>query len=277
MEELITKGQELFALFGLKIVAAIVIFVVGRWVAKFVRRILERLLRRSDKVDNTLVAFVGNLTYVILLIFIIVAALGQLGVQTASLVALLGAAGLAIGLALQGSLANFAAGILLIIFRPFKVEDLIEAAGVTGIVEKIEIFTTQLKTLDNKSIIIPNAKLTGDNIVNYTKKDTRRVDLIVGVSYEDKIDKVKEVINEVLHAEEMVLKDPSPTVAVYEMADSSVNFVVRPWVKTENYWNVYFNVTENIKKEFDAKGITIPFPQRDIHLYSEKTGQSQPI
>jgi len=274
MEEIISKIQELFALFGLKIVAAILIFIIGRWVAKFIRRILEKILRKSSKVDNTLVAFLGNLTYVILLIFIIVAALGQLGVQTASLVALLGAAGLAIGLALQGSLANFAAGILLIIFRPFKVEDLIEAAGVTGIVEKIEIFTTQLKTLDNKSIIIPNAKLTGDNIINYTKKEIRRVDLVVGVSYEDNIDNVKEAINAVLNAEERVLKDPSPTVAVYEMADSSVNFVVRPWVKTENYWDVYFSVTEKIKKEFDAKGVTIPFPQRDVHLYNENSSQN---
>ena len=271
MEELFTKMQELFALFGLKIVAAILIFIIGRWIAKLVRRIVERILRKSSKVDNTLVAFVGNLIYIILLIFIIVAALGQLGIQTASLVALLGAAGLAIGLALQGSLANFAAGILLIIFRPFKVEDLIEAAGVTGIVEKIEIFTTQLKTLDNKSIIIPNSKLTGDNIINYTRKEIRRVDLIVGVSYEDNIDKVKGVINEVLNAEELVLKEPPPRVAVFEMADSSVNFVVRPWTKTENYWDVYFSVTENIKKEFDAKGITIPFPQRDVHLYKNNS------
>jgi small conductance mechanosensitive channel len=273
MEEMIAKIQELFALFGLKIVVAILIFIFGRWIAKLVRNILERILRRSSKVDNTLVDFLGNLTYVILLIFIIIAALGQLGVQTASLVALLGAAGLAVGLALQGSLANFAAGILLIIFRPFKVEDLIEAAGVTGVVEKIEIFTTQLKTLDNKTIIIPNAKLTGDNIINYTRKEIRRVDLIFGVSYEDNIDKVKEAINEVLNADDRILDDPPPKVAVYEMADSSVNFVVRPWVKTEDYWDVYFSVTENIKKAFDAKGITIPFPQRDVHLYSEKSDQ----
>jgi small conductance mechanosensitive channel len=211
--------------------------------------------------------------YFILLLFIIIAALGHLGVQTASLVALLGAAGLAVGLALQGSLANFAAGILLIIFRPFKVEDLIEAAGVTGIVEKIEIFTTQLKTLDNKTIIIPNAKLTADNIINYTKKEIRRVDLVIGVSYEDNIDKVREVVTGVLNADERILDDPSPKVAVYEMADSSVNFVVRPWVKTADYWDVYFSVMENIKKGFDAQGITIPFPQRDVHLYSENSDQ----
>jgi small conductance mechanosensitive channel len=273
MEDIIAKIQELFALFGLKIVVAILIFIIGRWVAKLVRNVLERILRRNSKVDNTLVDFLGNLTYVILLIFIIIAALGQIGVQTASLVALLGAAGLAVGLALQGSLANFAAGILLIIFRPFRVEDLIEAAGVTGVVEKIEIFTTQLRTLDNKTIIIPNAKLTGDNIINYTKKEIRRVDLIVGVSYEDNIDKVKEAINEVLKADGRILDDPPSKVAVYEMADSSINFVVRPWVKTEDYWDVYFSVTENIKKEFDARGITIPFPQRDIHLYNENSDQ----
>ena len=272
MEEIISKVQELFTVFGLKIIAAILIFIIGRWVAKLVRSILEKILTKSSKVDNTLVAFVGNLTYVILLIFVIVAALGQVGVQTASLVALLGAAGLAVGLALQGSLANFAAGILLIIFRPFKVDDLIEAAGVTGIVEKIEIFTTHLKTLDNKAIIVPNSKLTGDNITNFTKKDIRRVDLIAGVSYEDDIDKVKAAINDVLSSEELVLKDPAPTVAVFEMADSSVNFVVRPWTRTENYWDTYFNVTENIKKEFDSRGITIPFPQRDVHLYNKEIG-----
>lgn len=269
MEQIIAKIQELFALFGLKIVVALLIIIIGRWVAKLVRSVLEKILRKSSKVDNTLVDFLGNLTYVVLLIFIIIAALGQLGIQTASLVALLGAAGLAIGLALQGSLANFAAGILLIIFRPFKVEDLIEGAGVTGVVEKIEIFTTHLKTLDNKSIIVPNSKLTGDNIINYTQKEIRRVDLVVGVSYEDNIDKVKEVITGVLSADERVLNDPIPTVAVYEMADSSVNFVVRPWVKTEDYWGVYFSVTENIKKAFDAEGITIPFPQRVIHMLSE--------
>lgn len=271
MEEIVDKIQELFALFGLKIIVAILIFIIGQWIAKLVRNILEKILRRSSKVDNTLVDFLGNLTYVVLLIFIIIAALGQLGVQTASLVALLGAAGLAVGLALQGSLANFAAGILLIIFRPFKVEDFIEAAGVSGTVEKIEIFTTQIVTLDNKTVIIPNAKLTGDNIVNFTKKGIRRVDLVAGVSYGDDIDKVKEAINEVLNSDDRILDDPPPHVAVSEMADSSVNFVVRPWVKAEDYWDVYFSVTENIKKNFDAKGITIPFPQRDVHLYSKES------
>lgn len=186
------------------------------------------------------------------------------------MVALIGAAGLAVGLALQGSLANLAAGILLIIFRPFRVEELIEAAGVTGVVEKIEIFTTQLKTLDNKTIIIPNAKLTSDNIINFTRKETRRVDLIIGVSYGDNIDKVKKVIAEVLNSDKRILDDPPPRIAVHEMADSSVNFVVRPWVKTEDYWDVYFYIMENIKKRFDEEGITIPFPQQDVHLYKEE-------
>jgi small conductance mechanosensitive channel len=269
MENTVVKMQELFALFGLKILIAIAIFIIGRWVAKLARRIVEKIMRRS-KVDETLIKFVGNLTYIILLIFIIVAALGQLGVQTASLVALLGAAGLAIGLALQGSLANFAAGILLIIFRPFRVGDLIEAAGTMGVVENIQIFTTQLKSLDNKKIIVPNAKLTADNITNYTAKDIRRVDLVVGVSYGDDLDKVKEVVAEVLDKDDLVLKDPAPQVAVLEMADSSVNFIVRPWTDTDNYWDVYFGVTENIKKRFDAEGISIPFPQRDVHMFQEK-------
>lgn len=269
MEDLFAKVQELFTIFGLKIIAAIVIFIVGRWCAILVRKIVEKLMKKSN-VDATVIKFAGNLTYIILLIFIVLAAISKLGVQTASLIALLGAAGLAIGLALQGSLANFAAGILLIIFRPFKVMDLIEAAGVIGKVEVIQIFTTTLITADNKKIIIPNNQMTGGNIVNYTAEEIRRVDLVAGVGYEDDIDKVKNVISDVLAKDDRVLKDPAPTIAVSELADSSVNFVVRPWTKTENYWDVYFGITENIKKRFDEEGISIPFPQQDVHLHQEK-------
>lgn len=184
------------------------------------------------------------MTYIALLAFVILAALGQLGIQTTSFIAVIGAAGLAIGLALQGSLSNFAAGVLMIIFRPFKVGDLIEGAGVFGTVEEIHIFTTQLKTTDNKTVIIPNAKLTSDNIMNYTVKPTRRVDLVFGVSYTDDIDKVKGVISDVLNQDSRILKDPPPTIGLLEMADSSVNFAVRPWVKPDDYWGVYFDINE---------------------------------
>lgn len=265
MEGIAAKVQDLSMVFGLKILTAVLIVVVGRWVARVIRGATEKLMTRS-KVDATLVTFVGNLIYIALLTFIILAALAHLGIQTTSFIAVIGAAGLAVGLALQGSLANFAAGILLLIFRPFEVGDFIEGAGVAGIVEEIHIFTMQLRTPDNKTIIIPNAKITGDNITNYTKKENRRVDLVIGVSYGDDIEKVKNVVADVLNGDPRILRDPSPTVAVLELGDSSVNFAVRPWVKTADYWNVYFDTTESIKKRFDAEGISIPFPQRDVHL-----------
>ncbi len=265
MEQIVAKVQEWSAMFGLRIVTTVLILVVGRWAAKFLRNMAKNLMTRSN-VDTTLVVFVGNLAYVALLAFVILAALAQLGIQTTSFIAVIGAAGLAVGLALQGSLANFAAGVLMLIFRPFQVGDFIEGAGVSGIVEEIHIFTTQLRTPDNKTIIIPNARITGDNITNYTKKETRRVDLVVGVGYGDDIGKVKRVVAEVLDDDERILKEPAPTIAVLEMGESSVNFVVRPWVRTGDYWNVLFDTTEALKRRFDAEGISIPFPQRDVHL-----------
>lgn len=269
IDRLFEKGQELVALFGLKIVAAIVIFIIGRWVAKFLKGVTERLMLKA-KVDETLTSFVGHLVHIALLAFVIIAALGQLGIQTTSFIAVLGAAGLAVGLALQGSLSNFAAGVLMLIFRPFKVGDFIEAAGTAGTVEEIHIFTTQLKTPDNKAIIIPNAKITADNIVNISAKPTRRVDFVFGVSYSDDIDKVKKVIEEVLAADARVLKDPPLTIGLLALADSSVNFAVRPWVKAGDYWPVFFDINEKMKKRFDAEGISIPFPQQDVHLFEHK-------
>ena len=269
MESAIAKIQELVSVFGLKIIAALAIFIIGKWVAKIFKKIAGKVMTKKN-VDPTIISFVLNLVYILILAFVVLAALGQLGVQTTSFVAVIGAAGLAIGLALQGSLANFAAGFLMIIFRPFKVGDFIVGAGVLGTVEEIQVFTTQLQTADNKVIIIPNAKLTSDNIINYSAKETRRVDLVCGIGYEDDIDKAKKVINDLLAADERILKEPAPTVAVLEMADSSVNFVVRPWVRTADYWNVYFDTTESIKKRFDEEGISIPFPQRDVHVYEHK-------
>ena len=268
--DLIDKVYTTLTLYGLRVVSAIAIFVIGRWVAKGVIRLIERLMVKR-KVDETLVSFVSNLGYVALLAFVIVAALNKLGIQTASFIAVLGAAGLAIGLALQGSLSNFAAGILMIIFRPFKVGDYIEGAGVAGTVESIQIFTTQLKTPDNKTIIIPNAKISGDNIVNYSTKGTRRVDMVFSIGYGDDIDKARQIIMHVITNDERVLKDPEPVVVLSELADSSVNLTTRAWSKSADVWDIFFETTERVKKTFDAQGISIPFPQRDIHIYEQKT------
>jgi small conductance mechanosensitive channel len=261
------QSQELVTAWGLKVVAAIAIFIIGRWVAKAVRGGVRRMMTKGE-VDPIVIGFVSSITYIALLAFVVIAALGQLGIQTTSFIAILGAAGLAVGLALQGSLANFAAGFLMIIFRPFKVGDFIEGAGVAGVVEAIHIFTTTLKTGDNKLIIIPNAKLSGDNITNYSAQETRRVDMTVGVAYDADLSVVRDVLNDIISKEERVLRDPAPLVAVAELADNSVNFVVRVWTKTGDYWGVKFDMTETIKNRFDAEGIGIPFPQRDIHIVS---------
>ena len=266
---IIPSLQAFAALYGLKIIGAIVIFVVGRWVARALRNVIKRMMAKGD-VDETLISFVGNLTYIALLAFVIIAALNQLGIQTTSFIAVIGAAGLAIGLALQGSLANFAAGVLMIIFRPFKAGDYIEGAGVAGVVEEIQIFATQLKTPDNKTIIVPNAKMMGDNITNYSAKDTRRMDMVIGVGYSDDLKKVREILEDILAKDDRILEDPAPTIGVLELGDNSVNFAVRPWVKTEDYWGAYFDVTETVKRRFDEDGISIPFPQRDVHLYEYK-------
>lgn len=265
MEGFIGRGQELVAAFGYKAIAALLILVIGRWAAKALRNVTRRIMGRSA-MDPTLVSFVESLVYFAILAFVVLAALAQLGIQTTSFIALIGAAGLAVGLALQGSLANFASGVLLLIFRPFKVGDFIEGAGVAGVVEEIHIFTTLLGTLDNKAIIIPNSKLTGDNITNYTRKDTRRVDLVFGVSPGEDIDKVKRAIAEVLGGDARILKEPSPTVAVQGIAGGVLEFAVRPWVRTEDYWDVFFSVNESMKKRFDAEGIRGPVPQREVRL-----------
>jgi len=269
--KLLNTIYELLTVYGLRVIAAIVIFIVGRWVALGVAKLIKRILLKS-KVDETLVSFVRHLSYVALLAFVVIAALNQLGIQTASFIAVLGAAGLAVGLALQGSLGNFAAGVLMIIFKPFKVGDFIDGGGVAGTVEKIEIFTTQLKTPDNKTIIMPNAKLTGDNITNFNVKGTRRVDFVFGIGYGDDIDKARGIIKEIIDQDERVMKEPEPAIVVSELADSSVNFTVRAWTSAADYWSFYFDTIENVKKQFDAQGVSIPFPQRDVHIYEHKEG-----
>jgi small conductance mechanosensitive channel len=269
--EMIETVQRLGVEYGMKLLAAIAILIIGGWIAKQLKKLIIKLMQKS-KVDATLISFVASLAYVVMQVFVVVAALEKLNVKTTSFVAILGAAGLAVGLALQGSLANFAAGILMIIFKPFKVGELVEAGGVLGTVREIGIFTTIVDTLDNKKTIVPNAKLTADNITNYSANDTRRVDLEAGISYGDDIDKARAAIEAALAEVSGILENPAPDIFVSEMADSSVNFKVRPWCRPDDYWTVYFGVTEALKKRFDSEGISIPFPQRDVHLYEHKEG-----
>jgi small conductance mechanosensitive channel len=265
VEEYTTTVIEYASLYGIQFLTAILIFIVGKWVAKRVVNMVKNMMRKGN-VEETLVNFGGNIMYGLLLAFVVIAALSQLGVETTSLAAIIAAAGLAIGLALQGSLSNFAAGVMLILFRPFKLGDYIEAAGTAGTVEDMSIFTTALKTPDNCQIIIPNANITSDNITNYSAKSERRVDLVIGVGYGDDLSKVKKTLTKILDAEARILKDPAYQIAVSELGDSCVNLVVRPWVKSEDYWGVKFDLTETIKTTFDKEGISIPFPQRDLHI-----------
>ncbi len=248
------------------IVYAIIILAIGFWGAKFITSLIRGIMERRD-VDPSLTSFVGNLVNALVVTFAVIAALNQLGIQTTSLVAIVGAAGLAVGLALKDSLGNFAAGIMILLFKQFKTGDLIEAAGVIGVVETLNIFSTQLKTQDNKAIFIPNGKLIGDNIINYSTKPNRRVDLVIGVSYDSDLSHVKAVLEEILENHSLVLKDPAPTIGVLALADNSVNFAVRPWVETDDYWGVYFDLHEEIKTRFDQEKIRIPYPQRDVHLH----------
>jgi small conductance mechanosensitive channel len=267
VSEIWLQVQAIATDWGIKVLAALAIFVIGRWVAMAIRRGVRRGMERGG-VDPIIVGFAGSIVYIALLAFVVIAALGQLGIQTTSFIAILGAAGLAVGLALQGSLANFAAGFLMIIFRPFKVGDFVEAAGVAGVVKEIQIFTTTMKTGDNKTIIIPNAKISGDNIINYSAEENRRVDMTVGVAYDADLSKVRDVLNDIISKDERILSDPPSQVAVAELADSSVNFIVRVWTKSGDYWGVKCDTTETIKNRFDEEGISIPFPQRDVHIVS---------
>ena len=259
-----TSGLE----FGVKILVAIVIFYVGRLVARMLTNTLHKLMQKQE-VDKILETFVCNLAYWLVMLFVIIVSINHIGIETTSLIAVMGAAGLAIGLALQGSLSNFAAGVLIVIFRPYRVGDFVEAAGVSGTILQVQILTTMMKTPDNKEIIVPNSQIMGSIITNYSANDTRRVDMTIGVSYSDDLDKVRKIIRELVDADDRILKDPACLIAVSELADSSVNFVVRPWVRTENYWAVKFELTEAIKKRFDLDDISIPFPQRDVHLYNQ--------
>ena len=257
--------------YGLSInIGALALFLLGRLVIRILISVLKKNMVRH-KVDEALISFVTSILSMVLLALVIIAALQMLGIATTSFVAIIGAAGLAIGLALQGSLTNFASGVLMIVFKPFRVGDVVDAAGVVGTVTHVEIFTTTFSTFDNKRVIVPNGAVMGGNITNYSSEETRRVDMVIGCGYGDDLKQVKQILNEMLAADERVLEKPAPTVGVSELGDSSINFVVRPWVKAADYWGVKFDFLEAVKERFDKEGISIPFPQQDVHLhYADK-------
>lgn len=263
---LVEDSLPLLQEWGLNLLVAALIFIVGRWVAQWVTSMVRRALAKTA-MEDTLERFLCNIVYTVLLAVVAIAAIGQLGVETTSILAIFGAAGLAVGLALQGSLSNFAAGVLIVAFRPYKVGDFIEAGGEAGTVDEVQIFTTILKSPDNKKIIVPNAQIMGGTITNYSALGTRRVDLVFGIGYGDDIDKAYEVLQSIIDADERILKDPAPSIALNALADSSVNFNVRPWVNSSDYWGVYNDLTEQVKRKFDENGISIPFPQQDVHMY----------
>ncbi|WP_419832431.1 small-conductance mechanosensitive channel MscS [Endozoicomonas atrinae] len=263
------NNQTLLIEYCVNIVSALLTLVIGILIARMISNTLYKIMLKKQ-VDGIVASFTSNMTKYLILAFVVAAALSRVGIQTASLVAVIGAAGLAIGLALQGSLSNFAAGVLLIIFRPVKKGEFVEVSGVAGSVESVQIFTTVLITPDNKMVVVPNNNVLSGNIVNYTRTGQRRIDLVIGVGYSSDLKKTRAVIEQVLQSDERILKDPAWTIGVLALADSSVNFAVRPWAKSSDYWDVYFSLHENIKMALDEAGIEIPFPQRDVHLIQKE-------
>jgi small conductance mechanosensitive channel len=264
----IATAQELVTRLGLNIIAALVIFFVGQWVARLIGRATRRLMFKQG-IDPTLINFTASLVYYTVLAFVVIAALNRLGIQTASLIAVLGAAGLAVGLALQGSLSNFAAGVLMLIFRPFSVGDFIEGGGTLGVVDSIQLFTTTIITPENATVIVPNSKLSGDNITNFTARPTRRVETFVGISYSDNIDHARRAILDEIAQDSRILVEPPPVVSVAELADSSVNLQVWAWAQTPDFLAVKLALPERIKTRLDTEGISIPFPQQDVHMFQQ--------
>jgi small conductance mechanosensitive channel len=267
--DFLEKNQQLILSYSVKVLVALVILYMGRWLSKSLTRMLEKALIHR-KVDRAVVSFLSGIIQAAIMVATILIALSQVGIQTASFIAILGAAGLAIALALQGSLSNFASGVLIILFRPFRAGDFVDAAGVSGVVEKIEIFQTVMKSADNKRIIVPNSQITGSAIINYSAEKTRRVDLTVGISYESDLKKAKQLLEQILKADSRILAEPAPVIAVGALADSSVNILIRPWVNAADYWPVYWDTLEKIKLTFDENQIVIPFPQMDLHFKKEK-------
>lgn len=270
MESILNNKEEIIANYvvpwGTKIIIALIILIIGRWLAKAISNLVKRLLEKAD-FDITLQRFIGNIIYTALLIAVVIAALDQIGIDTTSILALFAAAGLAVGLALKDSLSNFAAGVMLIFFKPFKSGDFIEAAGVSGVVETISVFHTILRSGDNREITVPNSQIYGGTITNVTKRETRRIDLIIGIGYNDNIAQAKSIVEKILSKDQRILSDPPPTIVVADLGESSVDLAIRPWVKSEDYFTVRCDLLENIKAEFDNSGISIPYPQRELHVY----------
>ena len=267
-QEIAPQIVDIATRWGLQILGAIAVLILGRIVAGAVAGGVQKAMRKANT-DEALVRFVGSLARFAILTFALIAALDLFGIQTTSFIAVLGAAGLAVGLALQGSLSNFASGVLILLFKPFRIGDVIDAGGSKGKIADIGILTTTMNTPDNQKIILPNSAIMGGTITNVNAYDTRRVDLVAGIGYGDDMAKAQAVLERIVGSHPKVLKDPAPTIKVVELADSSVNFVVRPWVNTPDYWDVFFDVTRSIKEEFDKEGISIPFPQRDVHVFQE--------
>ena len=262
-----TLIQTMVIPWAIKIGVALAIFILGRWIAKWITSMIRRVMTRAD-MDEMLVRFLGNIVYTVLLLAVVMAALDHLGIQTTSLLAVFGAAGLAIGLALKDSLGNFSSGVMLILFRPFKVGDFIEAGGTSGVVEEVRMFATMFRTGDNREVIVPNSQIYGGTIINYSARDTRRIDMVFGIGYNDDMAKAKQLIEDIMKQDERILADPAPAIALGELGDNSVNFNVRPWVNSGDYWPVRADMLEKVKLAFDANGISIPYPQRDVHIHN---------
>lgn len=262
----LNKAVELIMVYGPKLILAIVVLFLGLWIIKFIKKMVTKSLEKS-KVELSLQKFLNSLISALLKVLLFISVASMIGIATTSFVAIIGAAGLAVGLALQGSLANFAGGVLILLFKPFKVGDVVETQGFLGKVHEVRIFNTIMKTFDNKTIIIPNGAVSGGSIVNFSTEPQRRVDMTFGIGYNDDIKKTKAILQNLVDADNRILKDPAPQIALKELGDSSVNFVVRVWCEAAEYWNIYFEMQENVKLTFDQEGISIPFPQRDVHLY----------
>lgn len=278
MESLINTNVDYLNLYiipwGINLFMTLVVLVIGRWLAKAISNMVKRLMRKAE-IDEILTSFIGNISYFALLIVVIIAALDQLGVNTTSVLAVFATAGLAVGLALKDSLSNFAAGVMLVLFKPFKAGDFIETAGNMGVVEKLRIFSTVMRTGDNREITIPNSQIYGSTIINYSARNTRRIDMTFGIGYEDDIKKAKSLIDEAIKEDQRILAEPEPAILLMELADSSVNFAVRPWVNASDYWDVRSNLLERVKQKFDDNGISIPYPQTDVHLFNSGELQSK--
>ncbi len=271
LDQYLNLGREWLLTYGPNLLVALIILIAGRLVVKWVTRLTRKALRRSG-MDDTLILFLDKLIYYTLLVAVVLAAADQLGIKTTSFLAILGAAGLAVGLALKDSLSNFASGVMLILFQPFRVGDVVSTAGVTGKISSISIFNTVLNTADNQKIIVPNSAITSDVITNITANPTRRLDLVIGIGYDDDIRTAKDILEGIIRDDKRILDDPAPTIALGELGASSVDLLVRPWVRTEEYWDVRADLLERIKITFDQKGITFPYPQQDVHMYSHTSG-----